>query len=273
MSQTFFLTFNHSALTNRNSMQIITAPSKTQSFNGRKFSDHSLPCCLETTERIMRTLRELSFTELGRLMKTSDTLTKATLQRINNFSLPFSPANASQALFTFQGDSYRDIKADSYSPAQLHHAHDHLFILSGLYGGLRPLDLMQPYRLEMGCPLGVDGSTNLYQLWRPQITKTINEAIDADQDKTLINLASAEYAKVIDKKKLLAKFVTITFRQPHKGGYRTIPIHSKRARGTMIHYMITNLIDRAEGLLEFNLAGYRFSKKESTPEQWIFLQE
>ena len=255
-------------------MQIITAPSKTQTFNGRDLADHTLPFGLAKTERIIARLRELSFAELGRLMKTSDKLTETTLQRIDQFSLPFSLANARQALFTFQGDAYSSICGDTYSSAELHHAQRHLFILSGLYGALRPLDLMQPYRLEMGCPLSVDGASNLYRFWRDQVTGVINDAASNDTDRTLINLASAEYAKVIDKSKLQPEMVTITFKQPHKkGGYRTIPIYAKRARGAMIHYMITDGIDKAEGLLEFNQDGYRFNRKHSTGDQWIFLQE
>ncbi|MFW2367022.1 MAG: YaaA family protein [Desulforhopalus sp.] len=254
-------------------MQIITAPSKTQTFNGREFSDFSLPSGLDKTARIIGRLKELSFTELGRLMKTSDKLTRATQQKIDNFSLPFSLKNARQALFTFQGDAYSAIRGDSYSPVELHHAQRHLFILSGLYGALRPLDLMQPYRLEMGCSLSVDGAANLYQLWRGQVTTTLNNAFTGDQDNILINLASAEYTKVIDKKNLNPRLITIIFQQPHKSGYKTIPIHSKRARGAMIHYMINNAIDRAEGLLEFDREGYSFKGKESSEDRWVFLQQ
>lgn len=254
-------------------MQIITAPSKTQAYNGREFADFTLPSGLNKTERIIGRLRELSFAELGRLMKTSDKLTSATLQKIEDFSLPFSFANARQALFTFQGDAYSSIRGDKYSSAQLHHAQQHLFILSGLYGALRPLDLMQRYRLEMSCSLSIDGAANLYNFWRDQVTTTINNAFTDGKDNLLINLASAEYTKVIDKKKLNPRLITIVFQQPHKGGYRTIPIHSKRARGAMIHYMISNLIDRAEGLLEFNLGGYNFKSKESSEDRWVFLQE
>jgi cytoplasmic iron level regulating protein YaaA (DUF328/UPF0246 family) len=255
-------------------MQIITAPSKTQAFNGRAFADHTLPPGLAKTGRIIARLKGLNFSELGQLMKTSDKLTEATRKRIAQFSLPFSLTNARQALFTFQGDAYSAICSGSYSAAQLHHAQRHLVILSGLYGALRPLDLMQPYRLEMGCRLSVDGAPDLYHFWRDEVTSVMNEAFCNDKDKTLINLASAEYAKVIARKALRPKFITITFKQRHKkGGYRTIPIHSKRARGSMIHFMITGAIDMAEGLLEFNLDGYRFNRKESTEDEWIFLQE
>lgn len=274
MSQTLFHKFPPTVLTYGKSMQIITAPSKTQAFNGRQFADHTLPIGLAKTERIAARLKTLSFTELGRLMKTSNKLTESTLKRIDTFCLPFSLDNARQALFTFQGDAYSNISATTYSTTELHHAQRHLFILSGLYGVLRPLDLMQPYRLEMGCPLPVDGTSNLYQFWRDLVTSTISEASCNDADKTLINLASAEYAKVIERKKLLAKMVSITFKQPHaKGGYRTIPIYAKRARGAIIDFIITGAVDRAEGLLEFNQDGYAFNSKDSTEDQWIFLQK
>ncbi|MGW8192987.1 MAG: YaaA family protein [Desulforhopalus sp.] len=254
-------------------MKIITSPSKTQLFNGREFADHSLPMLLPMTEKIIDRLRTLSFAEISSMMKTSEKLTANTLQRIKDFSTPLSPETAKQALFMFQGDAYSSIAAEHYTATQLHHAQHHLYILSGLYGILRPLDLMLPYRLEMGCPLAVGGAANLYHYWRDRVTEVIHQGLAADPVRLLINLASTEYSKVIDLKKLGARMVTIIFKQPHKGTYRTVPIYAKRARGKFIHFMITNGIDTAAQLKEFTLDHYHFSKRESTEEQYHFLQE
>lgn len=254
-------------------MQLITAPSKTQKFNGPESSQFTQPALQERSQRIIDRLRLMSEQEISQLMKTSEKLTRSTYQRIHDFNRPFTLANSHQALFTFQGDAYNAITVENYTEEQLRHAQCHLFILSGLYGILRPLDLMQPYRLEMSTPLEVAGVANLYHFWRDQVTAILNDAIAKDRDEVVVNLASTEYSKVVDKKKLVKKMVTVTFKQMHKGKYRTIPIHSKRARGLMIHYAITNCIGSAKRLKEFELDGYRFSQEDSTDTEWLFLRQ
>ena len=254
-------------------MQLITAPSKTQQFNGRMHTEYSLPIMLEKTKILTKQLKLIDRAELSRLMKTSERLTEATYQLIHNFSHPFTPDNAKQAVFTFQGAAYSAIAAELYTKEQLHHAQQHLFILSGLYGILRPLDLMQPYRLEMGCSFAVGNTDNLYQYWREPITKIINQALKKDSDKVLINLASKEYSKVVDKKKLQGEMINIIFKQVHKDQLRTIPIHSKKARGQMIHFAISKQIDNAAGLKEFDFDGYYFTKEDSTANEWLFIKK
>jgi cytoplasmic iron level regulating protein YaaA (DUF328/UPF0246 family) len=253
-------------------MQLITAPSKTQNFNGRTYTEHSLPILLEKTKILARQLKSMDHQELSQLMKTSERLTESTYQLIHNFSHPFSPDNAKQSIFTFQGAAYNAIQADLYTNEQLRHAQQHLIILSGFYGILRPLDLMQPYRLEMGCSRAVGKAANLYQFWQKQVTESINQSVTESSDKVLVNLASKEYSKVVDKKRLQGEMVTITFKQLHKGQFRTIPIHAKKARGLMIHYVISERIDHAAKLKEFNLDGYCFSKEDSTATEWLFLK-
>jgi len=253
-------------------MQLITAPSKTQQFNGRIYAEHSLPMLFEKTKVLTKRLKSMDRKDICRLMKTSEKLTESTCRLIDEFSHPFSPDNAKQALFTFQGAAYSAIKEELYTKEQLQYAQQHLLILSGLYGVLRPLDLMQAYRLEMGCSLATEGAANLYHFWRKQITDVINQALTKDSDKVLINLASKEYSKVVDKKKLQGEMVTITFKQLNKGRFRTIPIHSKKARGLMIHFAISKQIKNAAGLKEFDLDGYAFTKEESTAAEWLFLR-
>ncbi len=253
-------------------MQIITAPSKTQRLNSGAYAQHSIPVLLDKTKVLADRLKLMDREQLSNLMKTSEKLTEATYKLIHDFSLPLSPDNSRQALFTFQGDAYSAIEADRYTREQLLHAQSHLFILSGLYGILRPLDLMQPYRLEMGCPLAAGETANLYHFWRERITDTINQALTENSDKVLINLASTEYSKVVDKKRLQGEMVTISFKQRHEGKYRTIPIHSKRARGLMIHFAISNRVDNADRLQKFTLDNYRFSKEDSTATEWFFFK-
>ncbi len=253
-------------------MQLITASSKTQLFNGQTYAEHSYPALLEKTIILNNLLKKMEKEELSLLMKTSERLTEATHQMIHNFSEPFSLANAKQALFTFQGDAYSAIQSDTYTNDQLRHAQKHLFILSGLYGILRPLDLMQRYRLEMGCPFAVEDARNLYQFWQNPVTDIVNQALAKDRDGVLVNLASKEYSKVINKKKLQGEMVTITFKQLHKGQLRTIPIHAKRARGMMIHFAMSEHIDTACRLKEFKSDGYCFSSEDSSETEWIFVK-
>ena len=253
-------------------MQLIISPSKTQRFNGRAYALHTFPPLLEKIQVLINRLKLLDQEEIARLMKTSPRLTAATHHLIATFSWPLSPQNAGQALFTFQGDTYSAIDAANYTSGQLRHAQKHLFILSGLYGILRPLDLMQPYRLEMGCPLAVEGAGNLYQFWREQVTGIINQALAENSDRLLINLASQEYAKVVDQKNLQGEMVTVTFQQKHRGRFRTIPIHAKRARGLMLDYIISRKIATASEIKDFAMDGYCFNSEDSTPTEWLFRQ-
>ncbi len=253
-------------------MLIITAPSKTQEFNGRSFHITTQPQLLNKSLELIQQLKQLSKAELSSLMKTSEKLTASTYHRIHSFSTPFSCENAHQAIFTFQGDAYDAILSENYSESELEHSQKHLCVLSGLYGVLRPLDLMQPYRLEMATKLAVKGSENLYKFWKSCITETLNNALMELKDSTVVNLASVEYSKAIDKKLLKGKMIDVIFKQPHKGGLKTIPIHSKRARGSMIHYMIREKIDRAVDLQGFNLNEYSFQQEDSTETSWLFVK-
>ncbi|MGB3209827.1 MAG: peroxide stress protein YaaA [Desulforhopalus sp.] len=251
-------------------MQLITSPSKTQKFHELLYEEHSQPALQEKAQNLIDRLKQMDREVLSQLMKTSERLTEATYRSIHDFSRPFSTANSRQALFVFQGDAYSAIRTEHYTKEQLHHAQNHLFILSGLFGILRPLDLMQPYRLEMATPLAIDGAANLYQFWQEQVTERVNHELTRSGDPVLINLASTEYSKVIDRKKLQGVMITVTFKQMHKGRYRTIPVYSKRARGQMIDFALTNRVDRAEMLQAFTLNGYRFNKKDSTETEWVF---
>ncbi len=260
-------------------MIIVTAPSKTQkppAETAAVYRDFTIPLLLDKSIQLIAELRKLSSDELAALMKTSDKLTTSTYRLIHNFSSPFHLQNASHAIRTFQGDAYQAIDSENYSTAQLDHAQKHLVILSGLYGLLRPLDLIQPYRLEMGLKFAPSGNRNLYQFWKEELTEKLVGLLEQTTSRTIVNLASDEYAKVLDKKQLAAKkcrIVEISFQQPHpkgKDGYKTIPIHSKRARGKMIDFSIKNTIAEAKRLQQFSDEGYAFMPPLSSQNCWVF---
>ncbi len=262
-------------------MLLILAPSKTQKQEPLPAGSPqpTTPQFLEKSTKLINQLKSLSPAELAQLMKTSDKLTAATYRLIHNFTTPFHQQNAHPALYTFHGDAYDMVDNSSYSPTQLSYAQNHLIILSGLYGILRPLDLMQPYRLEMGLKFSPLQQKNLYQFWQQEITARVIKQLAAAKEKTIINLASNEYTKVLDKKALAANgcnLITITFQQPHaKGaeGYKTIPIHSKRARGLMTDYAIKKTLTEPEQLLVFAGNGYQFSVENSSADNWVFRQK
>lgn len=254
-------------------MLIITAPSKTQQFSGCTHQMYSLPPFMEKTVLISNRLKKMSQNDLGTMMKTSIKLSEATYQKVQSFQESLTLANAKQSIFMFQGDAYSAIKPENYSDMQLKFAHEHLFILSGLYGVLRPLDLMQPYRLEMATKLQVSDCKNLYQYWSKEITAEVNKELAKSDSQTLINLASNEYSKVVRTKDVQGKVITIIFQQQKNGDFKTIPIYSKRARGMMIHHAILNEIKEPEELKTFSKDGYRFNRQESTPNRWIFQQK
>ncbi|OEU50184.1 MAG: hypothetical protein BA862_04065 [Desulfobulbaceae bacterium S3730MH12] len=251
-------------------MLLILAPSKTQKYIERDFPQYTQPILLKKSLLLADHLKTLSKTELAQLMKISEKLTKETYHRVHNFQLPLSIKNSHQAIFTFQGDAYSQMKPKDYSEEELHYAQDHLHIFSGLYGILRPLDLMFPYRLEMGLKLVTPEAKNLYHYWGDSPTDVINSSLTKTNSRRLVNLASAEYVKVVNRKKLRGEIVTITFRQKKNGIYKTIPIYSKKARGLMTHFAIVNQIAKAEDLKSFNLDGYSYKEEESTEEIWMF---
>lgn len=254
-------------------MQIIAAPSKTQTTTAGTGSRlFSQPQYAAKATLLIKAMRQLTPEQLSGLMKTSEKLTQSTLRSIQAFSMPFTLQNARQAIFTFKGDAYSALTPDNYTDEELEHAQKHLFILSGLYGILRPLDLIQPYRLEMAHSLQCDEALNLYQFWQKDITGTINRALDEDDDRTLINLASKEYAKAVKVKELRGRMVNVTFRQYHKGEYKILPFHAKKARGEMIHFIITEGLQRPQQLRHFTASGYSLSDKDTTEQEMVFLK-
>ena len=253
-------------------MLLIISPSKTQESDVPIRSDYSQPLFLDKIEQLVRRLKQLDQLQLAALMKMSDKLAALNYQRFQDFQFPFTPDNSRQALLMFRGDQFNPMAVDSYLDEQFAHAQQHLRIVSGLYGMLRPLDLMQPYRLEMATKLVVGEANNLYSFWGDLVTRKLNNELSGDLQPVLVNLASAEYFKVIRRKELHADILTLSFKQEKQGKLKTIAIYAKRARGAMVDFVIQNRITRPIDLRGFNRDGYRFKSDLSTDNEWVFVR-
>ena len=231
---------------------------------------HSTPSLLDDTLELMETARTLSREDLKALMSISDKLADLNWERFRTFGLPFTPNNSRQAVLCFNGDTYVGLNASELSTADLNYAQSHLGILSGLYGLLRPLDLIQPYRLEMGTSLKNPRGKDLYAFWGSRIAETLNEITGAHEEQSLINLASNEYFKSVHKKTLDATIITPVFQEVKEGRARVISFMAKKARGMMARYIIEERIDRSEGLKDFTVGNYAFQPNESTDTKWVF---
>ena len=195
------------------------------------------------------------------------------MQRFQKFTVPFDLVNAKQALLVFKGDVFSSIDVEAYTDEDLSFAQDHVRILSGLYGILRPLDLIQSYRLEMGIKSGFSGRKNLYEFWGRQVTDVLNEDLDHETKPLLVNLASDEYFKVIQPQKITAPILKISFKENKNGTYRVIAIHAKRARGLMINFVVTNHLEKVQDLKTINLEGYQFNDILSSDQEWVFCRD
>ena len=252
-------------------MLAVISPAKTLDFDTPSLTDiHTTPDFLDQSQQLIAKLRRLSGREIGSLMSISPALVKLNQQRYRDWQTPFTPANAKPALMAFKGDVYTGFDLEAFKKADFQHAQKCLRILSGLYGVLRPLDLIQPYRLEMGTKLSTRRGKDLYKFWRPIVAETLNEAIQEAGGDTLVNLASNEYFDAVDKKSLKARVVTPVFKDEKNGAYKVISFFAKKARGAMSDFLIRNRISQPEGLKEFDGLGYRFQPDQSQEDLWVF---
>ena len=252
-------------------MLITLSPAKTLDFETESNLDSfTQPRMLEQSKVLNKRLRKLSKDDLQDLMSLSDDLTAVNHQRNRDWSPPFDLANAKQAILAFRGAAFTGLDADSYSPEDFETAQRSLRILSGLYGVLRPLDLIQAYRLEMGTKLDNPGGKNLYEFWDTSITSLINADLDDHNQRVIVNVASNEYFKSIKRKILDARVVTPVFKEIKDGKLRTIAAFAKPARGMMASYIIKNRLEDADGIKEFNEGGYEFDKSLSTEDEFVF---
>ncbi|GMR00253.1 MAG: peroxide stress protein YaaA [Zetaproteobacteria bacterium] len=233
-------------------------------------SAFTVPEFLDASQELANSLRMMSAKELGGLMNISPKLAELNARRYRYWHTPFTPENAKQALFAFRGDVYAALDADSLSESDVAFTQDHLRILSGLYGLLRPLDLMQAYRLEMGTRLANARGRDLYAFWGNTITDALNQALSGEPEPVLINLASNEYSKAVQSSRLIGRVINVQFREQKDDGYKIIGIHAKKARGLMSRFVIQNRIDDPEDIKQFNLADYRYRTDMSTGSEWVF---
>jgi cytoplasmic iron level regulating protein YaaA (DUF328/UPF0246 family) len=254
-------------------MLMVVSPAKNLDFESAvPVSDFTQPTLLEDAKELVQTCKQLAPSDLASLMKISDKLSILNAERFSSFQTPFTQDNARQALYAFNGDVYAGLDAQSLSEDDVQFAQGHLRILSGLYGLLRPLDLMQAYRLEMGTKLDNTRGKSLYEFWGSSITDELNQAIDehSEGNKVLVNLASNEYFSSVKKKDLNATIITPQFKDEKNGKYKIISFYAKKARGLMARYIIQNKITSVDELRGFDLSGYVYSAEESTDTDLIF---
>lgn len=257
-------------------MLTILSPSKSQDFADDSLDirqlKHSKPALLQESGQLVEELQQKSVDDIQQLMSVSEKIASLNYDRYQNFTTPFSPDNARQALLAFKGDVYTDIAIHDYSEEDFAFAQQHLRILSGLYGLLKPMDLIQPYRLEMKTKLPTQRGKDLYQFWGDRITQQLNAALQEQQSKVLVNLASNEYYKAIQPASLEGDIVTPVFKEHKDGKYKVVAIHAKRARGKMANFVIRERIDQPEQLKTFNESGYEYSDNLSSDKEWVFVR-
>lgn len=250
-------------------MKIIISPAKSLDFESKVSTElYTQPQFLEESSKLNKKLKTLSRKKLSELMKISTDLAALNYERNQVWNPDFTPDNAKQAVFAFTGEVYRGLDVNTLEEDKLPVLQEKLRILSGLYGLLKPLDLMQPYRLEMGTKLKVGRKENLYKFWGDSVAEALNEEMDANE--LFVNLASAEYFKVIPKKVLKVPMITPVFKDFKNGQYKTIMTFAKKARGLMVRYIVDNDISTLEGLKGFDTDGYGFSEEMSTETELVF---
>lgn len=255
-------------------MLMVISPAKTLDYSSAPvIARHTLPEHLDHAAELVAQLRELTPAQIAQLMSLSDKLAGLNAARYAEWSPAFTPANAKQALLAFRGDVYTGLDADSFDANDFDFAQQHLRILSGLYGVLRPLDLMQAYRLEMGTKLANLRGKDLYAFWGERINAWLDAALDAQGDRVLLNLASNEYFSAVRHKTLDARIIDTEFRDLKNGQYKIISFHAKKARGLMARYVIKHRLRDPEALKGFDLAGYRYSAEHSGADTLVFLRE
>lgn len=233
----------------------------------------SQPAFLTQASQVIEVLKEFSPQQLSELMKISDKLASLNTARHQEWQLPFSLENAKPAVLAFTGDVYTGLDAPSLSNAELKFMQQHLGILSGLYGLLKPLDLIQAYRLEMGTRLAIGEHKNLYEFWQATLAPAINQQLESLNSQQLINLASQEYFKAVDTKQLQAEIITPVFKDYKNGTYKIISFYAKKARGLMVRFITQNQLTQAEELKAFNLDGYSFNPSMSEGKELVFTRK
>ncbi len=255
-------------------MLMVISPAKTLDYSsttppGR----YTEPMFLDDSAFLIERLRELAPSQVAELMNISPALADLNFGRYLNWSRPFTPANAKPALLAFRGDVYAGLNADSFTAADLRWAQRHLRILSGLYGLLRPLDLMQPYRLEMGTRLATGRGKDLYEFWGERITDALNAELATEKTPVVINLASVEYYQAVRATRLRAEVITPIFQDWSSGQYKVISFYAKRARGMLSAHIVKHRLRNPRAIKAFRGGGYAFDAARSTVREWVFVRK
>lgn len=255
-------------------MLMVISPAKTLDFETPPSTTRfTQPQYLDHSQELITQLRELTPAQIGELMHLSDKLSGLNAARFGSWNPAFTPENAKQALLAFKGDVYTGLQAETLSEKELTYAQDHLRMLSGLYGLLRPLDLMQPYRLEMGTKLANSRGKDLYAFWGTRISEWLNEALAEQGDDLLLNLASNEYFSAVKRSALKARIIDTEFKDQKNGQYKIISFYAKKARGMMSRFVISEQINTPDALKQFDMNGYRYSSEQSTNTKLVFLRD
>lgn len=255
-------------------MLSVISPAKTLDFETPSTTEQvSQPDFLKQSKALITILRDYSPQQISELMGISDKLAGLNAARFEEWRPPFTLSNAKPAAQAFQGDVYTGLQAENFTEAENRYAQSHLRILSGLYGLLRPLDLIQPYRLEMGTKLPNSAGKDLYAYWKPTLTPALNEAIAESGSNVLVNLASNEYFKAVDTKQLNARIITPVFKDEKNGTFKIISFYAKKARGLMSAWMIQQQVNEPDELKAFDVAGYRFDASASQGDTFVFTRK
>jgi cytoplasmic iron level regulating protein YaaA (DUF328/UPF0246 family) len=255
-------------------MLMVISPAKTLDFETPPTTERfTQPQYLDHSQELIEILRELTPAQIGELMHLSDKLSGLNAARFGSWTPAFTPENAKPALLAFKGDVYTGLQAETLSEGELTYAQDHLRMLSGLYGLLRPLDLMQPYRLEMGTKLANGRGKDLYAFWGTRISEWLNEALAEQGDDLLLNLASNEYFSAVKRSALNARIIDTEFKDMKNGQYKIISFYAKKARGMMSRFVISEKISTPDALKQFDVGGYRYDSEQSSATKLVFLRD
>jgi len=255
-------------------MLMVISPAKTLDYETPPATERfTQPQYLDHSQELIEQLREFSPAQISELMHVSDRIGGLNAARFGSWNPAFTPANAKQALLAFKGDVYTGLDAQSLGEADFDYAQQHLRMLSGLYGLLRPLDLMQPYRLEMGTKLANARGKDLYAFWGTRISEWLNEALADQGDDVLLNLASNEYFSAVKRSALKARVIDAEFKDLKNGQYKIISFYAKKARGLMSRFVIEQRINDPVQLKHFDVQGYRYNPEQSSPNKLVFLRD
>lgn len=253
-------------------MIVLLSPAKTLDYSESPMGTHSEPRLLKDSSKLVKVLKKKTVADLKSLMKVSDNIATLNVERFSQFSTPFTTANAKQSILAFKGDVYQGMEADTFDAADHDFAQAHVRILSGLYGILRPMDLMQPYRLEMGTKLKTDKFKNLYEFWDNRITNLINKDLAETDGNAIVNLASKEYFHSVKEKELKGKLINIHFREKRGDKFKVIAFNAKKARGAMAKQIVKYKITEETHLKSLEVNGYIFNESMSDDTNYTYIK-